>query len=201
MTVDVHSLAAFQNSFRIPVDNLDTTRLFTEKLVDFLDISLADDLVILSPDVGGIARTSLIQRALIHKIHDKTGHSPLIRMAVFDKRRINGKVEGSRIIGDVANLNVLVFDDLISSGSTISKAVSAVEKADGKVLAVCATHGQFTKGAKENLAGVKHIFVTDTIAQTDDFSGSLEVISTTKLLAEAILTNYQHGSISDLLAC
>jgi len=234
LTTDVHSLAAFQNSFRIPVDNLDATRLFVDHLTgvpsfpaavkdwyhlrnkDVLDL----DLAIVSPDNGGLNRCGLFQKALANRIGEIKQTAPQeIPLAIFDKRRVNGKVEGSRIIGDVKGKQCIILDDLIASGSTIIRAAEAVDKAGGEVYAVCATHGQFTDSraiikmmghqigsawidtSDAHKALVKNLIVTDSINQTDNFYGSLTLIDTARFIGEAIKRTHAGGSISDLLEC
>jgi ribose-phosphate pyrophosphokinase len=208
LTMDVHSLAAFQNSFRIPVDNLDTTRLFVDHLTELLHPFPTSDLVVLSPDIGGMTRCGLIQRALSKRVAEMLDVPPTeIPLAIFDKRRVDGEVEGSRIIGNVMGKKVLIFDDLIASGTTIAKAAEAAVKAGGEIYAVCATHGQFTDwGVIENLLGLngqkqlaKRLIVTDSIKQANDFSGRLTVIDTSHFLADAVKRTHSGGSISDLL--
>lgn len=209
LTIDIHSLSAFQNSFKIPVDNLDTVRLFTDYISK---TTSSKDLVCLSPDIGGIARTSLLQKALEKRLEIS------IPLAVFDKRRVesaskNGtiretEVVGSRIIGDVKGKRVIIYDDIIATGTTIGKAVEAVEAEGGEVEAVCCAHGLFTKDSKgpaeEKLASVKKLIITDTVPpwrlNMDNWNDRLKIIPTTKLFAQAIKrTHEEGGSISDLL--
>lgn len=230
LTIDVHSMSAFQNSFRIPVDNLDATRLFVDHLTgwrsfrapqeqivnkEFLDL----DLAVVTPDHGGIGRCDLFKRALSKRIAQITKQSPKeIPLAIFDKIRVNGQVQGSQIIGDVKNKHVIIYDDLIASGSTIVKSVDAVLAAGGKVYAVCASHGQFTEPPTiAKLLGVDRaswrspdpafdtpskcgrLIVTNSINQNDNYDGRLSVIDTSSFLAEAIKITHFGGSISDLL--
>jgi ribose-phosphate pyrophosphokinase len=211
LTIDVHSLAAFQNAFRIPVDNLDTVRLFVDYLcgidsdgivVDkFCDDPLyknSKDLVVLSPDIGGMHRCGVMQEALEKRLGVE------IPLAIFDKRRVNGEVTGSRIIGDVKNKRVLLFDDMIASGSTGEKAICAVEKAGGTLFAFCAVHGLFIGEPAKTLAKVNRLIVADTVPpwrlNMKDWVGRINVLSTTRLVAQAIRrTHEEGGSISDLL--
>ncbi|RDJ35098.1 MAG: hypothetical protein DWQ19_09700 [Crenarchaeota archaeon] len=264
LTIDVHSLAAFQNSFRIPVDNLDTTSLFVNHLVEsscrwklvsqtdedyFHVLSILkehgiqvplvnarrrivaaigdlssclpalqevamvsedpqysaelsqENLVVLSPDIGGMGRCGLIQKALSKRLAEIKGKYVEIPLAVFDKRRVNGQVEGSRIIGDVKNKQVLIFDDLIASGTTLVKAADAVTNEGGMVYAAYATHGQFTSPETIAKSSIPKIVVTDTIYQPRKFKGKLSVVSITDFLTEAIKRTHFGGSISSLLEC
>lgn len=202
ITVDVHNLSAFQNSFRIPVDNLDTIKLFSQALCDKSwdgVPSLKEDssnLVVLSPDNGGITRCSLFQEALEKILNVE------IPLAVFDKRRKEGVVKGSRIIGDVSGKRILLFDDMIASGSTGRKAIDAAEKSGGKLYAFCATHGLFTGDANKNLEGLDRLFVTDTVSSwrlNENVLSKLKVVKTTELIAKVIERTHFSGSISKLL--
>lgn len=205
LTIDVHSLAAFQNSFRIPADNLDTVRLFTDFLCGSDEGNIDDplqpgsnDLVVLTPDIGGLTRNARYQAALEKRLKVN------IPLAVFDKRRVEGVVQGSRIIGDVKGKRVILFDDMIASGSTVAKASEAVEAAGGRIYAVCATHGLFTGDAQKKLSGVKRLVITDTIPpfrlDLAAWGNRLQIVPTARFVARAIRRTHEGGgSISDLL--
>ena len=211
LTVDIHSLSAFQNSFRIPVDNLDSVKLFVDYLCGGTDLNGvpvdnhidqplsadSNNLVILSPDIGGMTRCSVFQSALEKRLNIE------IPLAIFDKRRVDGKVTGSRIIGDVRDKKVIIFDDMIASGSTAIKAIDAIKQAGGSLYAFCATHGLFTGKAKENLAGVERLIVADTLPLNrfgDMNMNNIHIVPTARLIAQAIKrTHEEGGSISDLL--
>lgn len=203
ITVDIHNLSALQNSFRIPVDNLDCIKLFTDYLCTTSfdgEKPLKEDssnLVVLSPDNGGINRCGMFQDALEKTLGVE------IPLAVFDKRRVEGKVKGSRIIGDVLNKRVLLFDDMIASGSTAAKAIKAAKEAGASLFAFCSTHGLFIGNANENFADVERLVVTDTVSTwrlNDAMKSKIKVVSTTKLMSNVIQrTHFEGGSISKLL--
>ena len=204
ITLDIHSLSAFQNSFRIPVDNLDCVKLFTnyiikEKIQDDQPTLLEDssNLVVLSPDNGGISRCGQFQDALEKKLKTE------IPLAVFDKRRVEGQVKGSRIIGDVSGKRVILFDDMIATAGTAAKAIKAVEQAGGKLYAFCATHGLFVGNANEALKDVNKIIVTDSVSTwrlSEENKKKVTIIPTTELMSDVIVrTHFEGGSISKLL--
>lgn len=203
ITVDIHNLSALQNSFRIPVDNLDCIKLFTDYLCDTQFDGEAklrenpENLVVLSPDNGGINRCGMFQDALEKKLGVE------IPLAVFDKRRVEGKVKGSRIIGDVVGKRVLLFDDMIASGSTAVKAIKAATEAGGELFAFCATHGLFIGSANETLADVKRLIITDTVSTwrlSEQMKSKVKIVSTAKLMFNVIQrTHFEGGSISKLL--
>lgn len=221
LSVDVHSLAAFQNSFKIPVDNLDTIRLFTDYLcggktsagqtveyhIQDPLIESPENLVALSPDIGGISRTNTFRKAIGKRL------SVDVPLAVFDKRRVESATKGEtrktelevgRIIGDVKGKRVLIYDDMIDSGGTVAKATEQVEKEGGEVYAVCAAHGLFTKNAEEKLSTLKRLIVTDTIPpwrlKLENWKNRLHIVPTSRLIGSAIRrTHEEGGSLSDLL--
>jgi len=221
LTIDVHNLAAFQNSFRIPADNLDPIRLFTDYLcggigfdgmpvTDCLPDALAaspdnSDLVVMSPDIGGMPRCGQIQTALSKRLGGIE-----IPLAIFDKRRVKkenstvSELLGGRIIGNVENKRVIIYDDMISTGGTIVKAAKAVVQAGGKVFAVCATHGLFIGNADEILQMSLRIVVADTVPtwrlDPIKWKDKLFVVNTFRLVGQSIRrTHEEGGSISDLL--
>ncbi len=216
LTMDVHNLSAFQNSFRIPTDNLEARNLLIDFLVGIdrdgqkveavISEKLPQDIVFLSPDSGGMSRTKWFARSLEKRIQT-INPSQTVGLAYFDKERLSStEVRGNEIIGNVKDKSVIIVDDLISSGRTIQLASQAVTKFGGNVWAACATHGLFTGDAANNLAEIKRIIVSDTIPPfrlankgSNDRIG-LNVISTTKLFASAIRRTHEDGgSISQLL--
>jgi len=225
LTIDVHSLAAFQNSFNMPADNLDTIRLFTDYLVggEIENTSIdcfspnplcenPDNLAVVSPDIGGITRMGILQTALQKRLNSVLKTDKVkISFAVYDKRRVEAEstdterkteILGSQIIGDVKGKRVIIYDDMISSGKTIAKAYQAVEAAGGDPFVVCAAHPIFTGEAEKQLAGVKNIVVCDTVPviRQNAWGERLAVVSTTRFVARAIQrTHEEGGSLSDLL--
>ena len=220
LTMDVHNLSAFQNAFRIPTDNLEAKNLIADFLcgVDtmsdmdgppvMVDSHIPEPLVqnptglaVLAPDSGGMGRAKRFRNALERRLKI-TNQIDIVHL---DKERVNGsQVRGSKIVGDVQGKRVIVLDDLISSGRTISICAKAVEKHGGEVWAVCASHGLFVGDADQHLANVKRLVVTDTILpfrlDHQKWEGRLYVIPTAMMFAQAIRrTHEEGGSISDLL--
>ena len=220
LTMDVHNLSAMQNAFRIPTDNLEAKNLIADYLcgVDSgaesdgvpcpVDhhmaeplVNSADELVVLAPDSGGLGRARRFRNALELRL----GLQNQISVVYLDKERSStGQVRGSKIVGDVSGRQVIILDDMISSGSTVALAADAVQQHGGEVWAICATHGMFVGRAKEHLANVGRILVTDTIVPFQvggsPWDGRLTVIPTAMMFAQAIRrTHEEGGSISDLL--
>jgi ribose-phosphate pyrophosphokinase len=156
VTMDVHSLVAFENSFRCPTVNLDATDLF----VDYLYRTVGDEAdSIAAPDHGAIKAS----RRFADAYASVSGRA--LSFAVVDKRRSEGQVSGTGLIGAVGK-HVLIVDDMIGSGTTLCRATDACLEAGADRVSVCATHGLFQEGAPALFAqpGIDTIAVTDTVA-------------------------------------
>ena len=215
---DVHNLAAVQNAFTIPVDNLEAKNIFADWHAEQLVAS--KKIRVLTPDSGGLNRCIRFRNALVKRLVDlgRTGMSDDdIEIAIFDKVRQDGKVVGDRIIGDVQDADVIAYDDMIATAGTMNSACKAVTKGTlnpmsgkreniGKVFSICSTHylgvGKANKVLKD-LDDSTRIVVADTV---DPFRMSEEVrrhlvkLPTTKMMADAIARIHNGtGSISELL--
>jgi ribose-phosphate pyrophosphokinase len=156
VTTDIHNLAAFENSFRCPAVNLETTDLFA----DFFFRTAGDDIdTIVSPDLGGIKAAQRFLDAY-SRISGRT-----MGFAVMQKRRSEGRVSGSGLLGAVGK-HVLIVDDMIGSGTTLCRATTACLEAGSDHVSVGATHGLFQNGATALFAqpGIETIAVTDSVA-------------------------------------
>jgi ribose-phosphate pyrophosphokinase len=194
LTMDVHNLSAFQNAFRIQTDNLEAKNLLANWLVEHLPPD--GQFCVLSPDTGGMGRARRFRDA----VSERLGRE--IDTVCIDKSRVGGVAEGERVIGDVKDKWVILLDDMISSGKTVLVSQKAVEKAGGRIWAVCCTHGLFVGNANEYLAEIPHLVTTDTVLPfrlNDQILNRLHVISTAKLFAQAIRRTHVGDSISELL--
>ncbi|HZQ29682.1 MAG TPA: ribose-phosphate pyrophosphokinase [Patescibacteria group bacterium] len=171
ITFDLHSIK-IPEFFHIPVVHLTALDLFTERPLD-------KNMVLVSPDMGGIRR--------IKYLSEKTGLS----FATIEKNRDlkTGKVESSKIEGDVKGKNVAIVDDMISTGGTIRAAVELLKKNGAKRINVFATHAVLAGDASsilENL-DVEKVYVTDTIDTPQDKKFSkLEILSVADLIAKEL---------------
>jgi ribose-phosphate pyrophosphokinase len=156
VTVDVHNPAALENAFRGPALNLAASRLFTEH---FHGSSHGEIDTIVSPDLGGIKATRLILDTYV-----ALSKHP-VKFAIVDKTRSEGQVGGSGLLGSVGEY-ALIIDDMIGSGTTLCRAVSACLDAGARRVSVGATHGLFENGAPAlfEQEGVDEIVVTDSVA-------------------------------------
>lgn len=156
VTIDVHNSAALENAFRGPVINLGTARLFAD---DFHRSSGGEIDTIVSPDLGGIKSTRLLLDAWA-----EIARRPA-KFAVLDKTRSEGRVGGGGLLGSVGEY-VLIVDDMIGSGTTLCRAVTACREAGARRFAIGATHGLFEGGAPALFRQdeIGEIVVTDSVA-------------------------------------
>lgn len=197
VTLDVHNIAAFQNSFRCETVHLDTRRVFMpviERLTSGLPVT------ILSPDGGGVKRTQLLKEHLEAETDLKVG------FGFLEKRRSRGVVSGDLFAGDVSGTVVFIVDDMISTGGTMLRAAAACRERGAKAVHAVATHGLFGEGAEALFASdaIDSIIVTDSVAgaaraRAERPSARLEIISVGALIGEALRRLRDGGSICDLL--
>lgn len=196
VTLDVHTVIAFQNAFRKPTVHLDTRLLFAAALADDLK---AGPCAVVSPDGGGIKRAQLMREAF-----EAASDRP-VDFGLMEKRRSAGIVSGSLFAGDVEGRRVFIVDDLISSGGTILRAARACREHGAAAVHALAAHGLFAEQADKNLAdpAIDGTIVTDSCApfpaHTDALAGKLSVVTAAPLFAEAIRRLHSGGAITDLL--
>lgn len=203
---DAHNLAAEQNAFNVPLDNLEAKNLMADWCATNL---IADNktrnIKVLAPDSGGLARCERFRLSLLRRLRLKGVEIDDIEIVIFDKVRVKGQVKGGRIIGDVADADVIAYDDIISTGGTMEKAALAVKKHGGNVWAICATHGLFCGKANEVFSRMDtKIVVADTIEPfrlLEENKTKLHIVDTTKMVADAVRRIHSGtGSISELLS-
>ncbi|PJK30335.1 ribose-phosphate diphosphokinase [Minwuia thermotolerans] len=184
LTVDVHNLAAFENAFRRPVINVEATTLFVRHFASRLR---GERIAVVSPDVGGTKRAEQFRSALGAAL----GVEPT--SGFVEKRRSSGEVSGDYFVGDVEGRTVILFDDMISTGTTLARAAARCRDAGAAKVLAAATHGAFSQPAVATLsdAGLEEMVVTDTIATPpairEALGDRLAVLSTAPILAEAII--------------
>jgi ribose-phosphate pyrophosphokinase len=189
LTIDLHA-GQIQGFFDVPVDNLYASR----NLIPHLERSLggADDLVVVSPDAGGVERA----RAYAKKLHAS--------LAIIDKRRLKpNESEAMHIIGDVKGKRAVIVDDMIDTAGTLTKAAKAVVEMGGarEVMAV-ATHPVLSGPAIERIGEsiLTEVVVTDTIplSKAAVATGKFTVVSVADLLGKAIRSIHDADSVSRL---
>lgn len=203
--IDVHNLAAEQNAFTVPIDNLEAKNLFaTYCAKELVNAGITKDIKVLTPDSGGLGRAGRFRLSLLKEINKLGVSLDDIEVVIFDKVRVKNQVVGGRIIGNVANAHVIAYDDMISTAGTMKKACSTVLKEHGQIFGICATHGLFCGEANDALDGLDtRIIVTDTVEPwrlNDGNRKKVHMVKTSHLVADAIRRIHSGtGSLSELL--
>ncbi len=186
LTMDLHA-GQIQGFFDIPVDHLLAVGVF----IDYFSESGLKDLTVVSPDVGGIKMARAYAKRLSAEL------------AIIDKRRISPeKAEAMHILGEVANKNIVIVDDLIATGGSLIEAVTALKKAKAKTIYAAITHGVLSGPAMENIkkcSDLKELVITNSIPLVDHKKDhKVKVLSVAKLLGEAIKRIHCEESVSSL---
>ncbi|HEV7457430.1 MAG TPA: ribose-phosphate pyrophosphokinase [Roseococcus sp.] len=187
LTMDLHA-GQIQGFFDIPVDNLYAAPLFAR---DIQERYAGRELMVVSPDVGGVVRA----RAIAQRLNTD--------LAIIDKRRPQAGVsEVMNVIGDVSGRDCIVIDDIIDSGGTHCNAAEALIKNGARSVSVYVTHGVFSGGAVARVAKapIESMAVTDSIAATDAVrqSSNIRQLPIAPLLAEAMRRISEESSVSSL---
>ncbi len=183
VAVDVHNLAAFQNAFRCPTEHLEARGLFVRY---FAQRARERDVVVVSPDVGGVKRAELFRQSLSRAL----GHE--VATAFIEKERALGRVTTGALVGDVYGRMAIIVDDLISSGTTIARAAGACQEAGAVSVFAVATHGLFVRDADAVIAQapVERVIVTDTVPPfritAQAARAKIEILDIAGFVAEAI---------------
>lgn len=196
VTVEAHNQAAFQNAFRCPTIHLEMRHLFAAEIAK---ATVPGKLVVLAPDSGGMRRVNQFRETYVAEGHGEA------RLAMMEKHRSEGLVSGDLFAGDVTGADVVILDDLISTGGTVLRSADAcMSRGAARVFAV-ATHGLFTPEAAGLFyaQSVHRVLVSDSAAP---FSlpaipqDKLQVVSCATLLAETVKRLHGGGSIHRLLS-
>jgi ribose-phosphate pyrophosphokinase len=144
-------------------------------------------IAVVSPDIGGAKRAEQFRRALAAELHEEP------TAAFVEKRRSGGVVTGELLVGEVRDRVVIIFDDLISTGTTLQRAAERCSQAGATRIFAAATHGLFMEQVATVLADplFEGIAVTDTIGSGAAAAGRLPAsivrLDSTKLFADAIM--------------
>jgi len=185
-TLDIHSEQQ-QGFVRIPWDNL----YGSYSLIPVLKSKKLSNLVVASPDKGGVPRA--------------TGYARLLEtqdIAIVYKERdimVNNSSKALSMIGGVAGKNVLLIDDMIDTAGTIVNAADFLKQKGAKSIRAVATHGIFSGHAlgKINASAIDEIFITDSINQSDEIISNpkITIVSVAPLLAEAVRRMWNGDSL------
>ncbi len=185
LALDMHA-AQIQGFYDIPVDHL----YAKPALLNAVRKINIDRPVIVSPDVGGIKMARAYAKALDNA-----------DLAIVDKRRISGsQIAVEHVIGDVEGRNVILVDDMISTGGSISEAARILRANGAKQIVIAVTHAVLCGPAVERLdaAPIDKLLITDSIPLRDGAPKRVEVVSVAPLLARAIMNIHRNESVSSL---
>ncbi|NLI59311.1 MAG: ribose-phosphate pyrophosphokinase [Clostridium sp.] len=187
LTMDLHA-PQLQGFFDIPLDHLLGVPILANHFREKFENT--SDVVVVSPDVGSVARSRKFAERLD------------VPLAIIDKRRPKANVsEIMNIIGDVNNKRVVLVDDLIDTGGTIMNAAKALTEIGAKEVYACCTHGVLSGNAVERIekSELKELITLNTIPLTEDKkSPKIQSLSVAAVFAEAIERIYGDMSISTL---
>jgi ribose-phosphate pyrophosphokinase len=186
LSIDMHA-KQLQGFFDIPLDHLTAEPV----IVEYLRNKHLSDLTVVAPDVGNMKTASRYASAL---------HAEL---AIINKRRVSGsEVVCEEVIGNVKDRNIVMCDDMISTGGTIAGAAALIKSRGAKKIYVGATHGVFCESAadKLNQSPLEEIIVTDTIPLREEAGRlkNIKVLTVAKLLGEAISRIHKNESLSKM---
>src|SRR5262245_59821230 len=187
MTLDLHA-GQIQGFFDIPTDNLFAAPTMMRDIQEHYSV---DNLVVVSPDVGGVVRA----RALAKRID--------VPIAICDKRRERpGESEVLNVIGEVEGKHCVLIDDIVDSGGTLVNAANALLESGAREVIAYITHGVLSGGAvaKVTSSRLKTLVITDTIQPTEAVkaAANIRVLPISPLLAEAIYRTAREESVSSL---
>ncbi|HYZ48471.1 MAG TPA: ribose-phosphate pyrophosphokinase [Sphingomonas sp.] len=188
LSVDLHA-GQIQGFFDIPTDNLYAAPVMS---ADILARFPAQNLMVVSPDVGGVVRA----RALAKRLNN----APL---AIVDKRRERpGESEVMNIIGDVSGRFCILVDDIVDSAGTLCNAAAALREAGAEDVVAYVSHGVLSGGAVARVDGsaLTELVITDSIASTEAVGQAkrIRTLTIAPLLAEAIRRIADESSVSSL---
>jgi len=187
LTMDLHA-GQIQGFFDIPVDNLYAAPLFSR---DIQERFKGRDVMIVSPDVGGVVRARQIATRLN------------CDLAIIDKRRQRaGHSEVMNVIGDVEGRDCILIDDMVDSGGTHCNAAEALIRNGARSASAYVTHGVLSGGAVARVAAspIQTMTITDSIMATDEVrqSPNIRPLTIAPLLAEAMQRIADESSVSSL---
>jgi len=186
LALDLHA-GQIQGYFNIPVDHLYATPV----TVDYFRKLKLKNLVVVSPDPGGVERA----RAFAKRLQ--------VPLAIIDKRREDAQVvEVFNVIGEVSGKICLIIDDMIDTADTLLKGVNALKSKGAEKVFACCTHGVFAGPAIEKIceAPIEQVVATNSIPlpPVAEKCSKIKVLSVGKLLADAIRSIHEETSVSKL---
>ncbi|MEE8316962.1 MAG: ribose-phosphate pyrophosphokinase [Syntrophobacteria bacterium] len=184
--LDLHA-NQIQGFFDIPVDNLFAAPVLLEYIRQYFN----NDLVIVSPDAGGVERA----RAFAKRLNTS--------LAIIDKRRDEDqKVKAMHIIGEVEGKAAIILDDMVDTGGTLTEAAKALAENGALSINACCTHAVLSGNAIGRIeeSAIENLIVTDSIPLQPETKGckKIKVLTVANLLGEAIKRTHLNDSVSSL---
>ena len=186
LTIDLHA-GQIQGFFDIPVDHLYASPVLSEHVKE----TYANDIVVVSPDAGGVERARAFAKRLDASL------------AIIDKRREKANVSKvMHVIGEVSDKNAILFDDMIDTAGTITQAAAALKENGAKRVIAACSHAVLSGPALDRIndSVLEDVIVTNTIPMEEKQKqcSKLTVLSVAKLLGEAIKRIHEGSSVSSL---
>ncbi|MBU4421311.1 MAG: ribose-phosphate pyrophosphokinase [Proteobacteria bacterium] len=186
ITMDLHA-GQIQGFFNIPVDNL----YAASTILNYIKTNFQDNLVIVSPDAGGVERA----RAFAKRLHAD--------LAIIDKRRdAPNKAKAMAVIGDVKGKVAIILDDMVDTAGTLIEATHAIVDKDAKEIHACCVHPVLSGKSVDRLADspLKTLIVSDTIPLNSKAAAcdKIRVLSVADLIGEAIIRCHKGDSVTSL---
>ena len=186
ITMDLHA-GQIQGFFNIPVDNLYTAPV----ILNYIKTNFQDNLVIISPDAGGVERA----RAFAKRLHAD--------LAIIDKRRdAPNKAKAMAVIGDVKGKVAIILDDMIDTAGTLIEAASAIADKGAREIHACCAHPVLSGESVERIisSSLKTLVVSDTIPLNSKAAAcdKIRVLSVANLIGEAIIRSHNGDSVTSL---
>ncbi|MFP6760104.1 MAG: ribose-phosphate pyrophosphokinase [Rhodospirillales bacterium] len=187
LTLDLHA-GQIQGFFDIPLDNLFASPGFSKDIKERYD---GDDIIMVSPDVGGVIRARAIAKRLD------------TNLAIIDKRRERaGESEVMNVIGDVKNCRCILIDDIVDSAGTLCNAAEALIESGAKSVSAYVTHGVLSGGAVARVTAspLENLVTTDSIMATEAVrvARNINQLTIAPLIGEAMLRISLENSVSSL---
>ncbi len=186
IAMDLHS-AQIQGYFDIPVDHVYGSPV----IVDYINSKQLEDIVVVSPDVGGVARA----RAFAKRLND----API---AIIDKRRqAHNVAEVMNVVGDVSGKTAILVDDMIDTGGTITEGARILRQEGARQVYACATHAVFSDPAIERLSSglFEEVIITNTLPIVPQkMFAQLTPLSVANMIGETIWRVHEDSSVSSM---
>ncbi len=186
ITMDLHA-GQIQGFFNIPVDNLFAAPV----LIDYIRNNFRDELVIVSPDAGGVERA----RAFAKRLN--------VDLAIIDKRRdAPNQAKAMAVIGDVTDKVAVILDDMTDTAGTLTEAAEAIMHAGAREIHACCAHAVLSGPGIDRISNsvLKSLVVTDTVPLKENAAAcdKIKVLTISQLVGEAIIRSFRGDSVTSL---